>query len=183
MKKIFLFIALCFGLTIQAQDTRSLLLAAVKSSNAADTFLLRDSILQHFYSDWESDSILIAGLKSESYLTPADIDFMLQQARSNKKQTWTKDSIAGAVVLPSKGLPTSFNAKKAAKQWTKYFSKHKGGYYEVSKPVFSKDGKTAIVYVGFRCGSKCGNGGAALYRWENGQWKLEKNLFSWRAGS
>ncbi|MGL4596132.1 MAG: hypothetical protein ACRCYO_01310 [Bacteroidia bacterium] len=180
MKKTLFLFLLTLSLTATAQDRRTLLQAAVKLSTAPDTFLLRDSVLQHFYSDWESDSILIAGLKSESYITPADIDFMLQQARASKIQTWTKDSIAGSVVIASKGLPNSLKQKKAAKQWTKYFSKHKTGYYEVSKPIFSKDGKTAIVYVSFQCGVNCGNGGASVYRWKNDKWVLEKNLFSWR---
>ncbi len=181
MKRVFLLTLILLSLTATAQDRKSLLQAAMRNSNASDSlFLLRDSALAHLYYDAESDSMLLAGLKSETYLTPADIEYMRAQLKNYKPHTWTADSIPGARIIATSAVPSAaLKPKKSVKAWSKYFQTNRTGYYEVSAPVFSKDGKTAIVYVGFQCGASCGNGGATVYRFENGQWKPVKNLFSW----
>lgn len=180
MKRI-LTLLLLFTVSVSfAQNRSALLKAAVSHANAKDTFLLRDSTLAHIYYDSESDSMLIAGLKGQYGLTQADVEYMRNQLKNYKAHTWSSDSISGAVIVPSANVPApALSTKKAGKAWAAYFSKYKGGYYEVSTPVFSKDGTYAIVYTAFQCGAKCGNGGATLYHWENGAWKPVKNLFSW----
>jgi hypothetical protein len=181
MKKLLPLLLLLLSLGATAQTRSSLLKAALVNSNAGDsTFLLRDSVLAHIYYDAESDSMLLADLKTQPGITAGDIEYMRMQLKSYKPHTWTCDSIAGAVVLPSSATPPpSLSPKKAKKAWTTYFAAHKTGYFEVSEPVFSKDGTYAIVYVAMQCGAGCGNGGATLYHWEKGQWKPVKNLFAW----
>lgn len=180
MKKVFVLFALVFSITISAQNRQLLLKAAVVNANAKDTFLLRDSTLAHIYYDAESDSMLIAGLKGQFGMTQADVDYMRNQLKNYKPHTWSADSIKNAVIVPAAAIPgQALSTKKATKAWTSYFKTHPGGYYEVSTPVFSKDGMYAIVYTSFQCGANCGNGGATLYHWENGNWKPVKNLFAW----
>jgi hypothetical protein len=93
---------------------------------------------------------------------------------------WTSDSIPHSKIIPSSKTPSAtLSFKKSTKAWTDYFGLYKSGYYEVSEPIFTKDGNMAIVYVSFQCGAMCGNGGATLYKFEKGAWKPVKNLFSW----
>lgn len=170
-----------FAVLCQAQSRASLLKTAVLNANASDTFLLRDSVLCYFSGDPDSDSIFFGDMVRGKFITNDDVAFMKQQLAKNDHAVWTKDSIAGAVVLPSSALPSSaLSAKKATKAWKAYFEKHKSGFYEVGKPLFSRDGKTAIVYTAFQCGVKCGNGGATLFQYKNGNWVAVKNIYSWR---
>ncbi|HEU4718850.1 MAG TPA: hypothetical protein VFU15_13495 [Bacteroidia bacterium] len=179
MKKLFLFTLVLFSVAVNAQTRQSLLKSALVNSTAGDTFLLRDSVLAHIYYDAESDSMLLAGLKYDG-LSQADADYMRAQLMNYRPHTWTKDSITGAVIVPSSAVPSAaLEPKKSAKAWSKYFETHNKGYYEVSEPVFSRDGMYAVVYVAFECGANCGNGGATLYHFENGEWKPVSNLFSY----
>lgn len=183
MKKftfLFVFVALV-GLSSFAQSRASLLKTVVLNANASDTFLLRDSVLCYFSGDPDSDSIFFGDMVRGKFITNDDVAFMEQQLGKNNHSVWTKDSIAGAIVLQSSVLPSSaLSAKKATKAWKGYFEKHKNGFYEVGKPLFSRDGKTAIVYTAFQCGAKCGNGGATLFQWKNDKWIAAKNIYSWR---
>jgi hypothetical protein len=181
MKKLFVFAVLLISISVSAQSRQSLLAAALKNSNASDSsFLMRDSVLAHLYYDAESDSMILADLKSQRFITAEDVIYMRAQLNAYKPHCWTSDSIPHAQIVPSAKTPKSaLNLKKSTKAWTDYFGLYKSGYYEVSEPVFSKDGSMAIVYVSFQCGAMCGNGGATLYKFEKGNWKPVKNLFSW----
>ena len=181
MKKIFFFFAFVISVTSFSQDRKSLLAAALKNSNASDSsFIMRDSVLGHLYYDSESDSMLLADLKSQKYITQADVDYMRAQLNNYKPHLWTADSVQHATIIPTAKTPAmGLSVKKSVKAWSEYFEIYKSGYYEVSEPVFSKDGTMAIVYVSFQCGSNCGNGGATLYKYDKGMWKPVKNCFSW----
>lgn len=181
MKKFLLFVFALSSLTIFAQTRQSLLSAALKNSNANDSaFLLRDSVLAHIYYDAESDSMMLADLKKQKLITQEDVVYMTAQLKGYKPHTWTADSIPHAQIVPSSKTPAAgASVKKSTKAWTNYFGAYKSGYYDVSQPIFSKDGTMAIVYVSFQCGVRCGNGGATLYKFEKGAWKPVKNLFSW----
>ncbi len=181
MKHIFFFLFAFGTISVSAQTRESLLSAALKNSNASDTaFFMRDSVLAHFYYDAESDSMILADLKRQNYISQADVVFMTAQLNAYKPHTWTSDSIPHAQIVPSsKTPPAAASFKKSVKAWRAYFASYKSGYFDVSEPIFSKDGMMAIVYVSFQCGANCGNGGATLYKFEKGTWKPIKNLFSW----
>ncbi len=181
MKKLFIFALILISIGATAQSRQSLLSAALKNSNASDSsFLMRDSVLAHFYYDAESDSMELADLKFQKLISVADVGYMTAQLKTYKPHLWTKDSIPHAQIVPSgKTPPAALSFKKSVKAWTDYFGLYKSGYYEVSEPIFTKDGNMAIVYVGFQCGAMCGNGGATLYKFVKGEWKPVKNLFSW----
>ena len=181
MKKTFLLFALAISITAFSQDRKSLLSAALKNSNASDSsFVLRDSVVAHLYYDAESDSMLIADLKAQKIITATDADYMRAQLKNFKPHLWSADSISHSNIVSSSKTPAAgLSFKKSVKAWKDYFQLYKTGYYEVSEPVFSKDGNLAIVYVSFQCGSNCGNGGASVYKFEKGQWKPVKNCFSW----
>jgi hypothetical protein len=181
MKKFLFLIFTISTLAVSAQTRQSLLSAALKNSNASDTaFLLRDSVLAHIYYDAESDSMLLADLKKQKLISQEDVVYMTAQLHGYKAHTWTADSIPNAQIVPSSKTPRAgISFKKSVKIWTAYFETYKSGYFDVSEPIFSKDGTMAIVYVSFQCGANCGNGGATLYKFEKGAWKPVKNLFSW----
>ncbi len=181
MKKLLLFIFAISSFTVFAQTRQSLLAAALKHSNASDTsFLLRDSVLPHIYYDAESDSTMLAELKSQKWISQEDVIYMTAQLKGYNPHLWTADSIPNAKIVSSaKTPPAAISYKKSVKAWRSYFKYYKSGYFDVSQPVFSKDGTMAIVYVSFQCGARCGNGGATLYKFEKGAWKPVKNLFSW----
>ncbi|MDQ3112262.1 MAG: hypothetical protein M3R17_20445 [Bacteroidota bacterium] len=181
MKRLLFFLFAVTTITVSAQTRQSLLSAALKNSNASDTaFLMRDSVLAHIYYDAESDSMLLADLKKQKLITQEDVVYMSAQLKGYKPHTWTADSIPNAQIVPSsKTPPPAISFKKSVKIWSAYFKTYKSGYYDVSEPIFSKDGTMAIVYVSFQCGASCGNGGATLYKFEKGVWKPVKNLFSW----
>lgn len=181
MKNLLLFLFAIGSFTVSAQTRQSLLSAALKNSNASDSiFLMRDSVLAHIYYDAESDSMMLADLKRQKLITQEDVVYMTAQLHAYKPHIWTADSIPNAQIVPSaKTPPAAISFKKSVKAWSSYFGTYKSGYFEVSQPVFSKDGTLAIVYVSFQCGARCGNGGATLYKFEKGAWKPVKNLFSW----
>jgi hypothetical protein len=129
----------------------------------------------------EGDSLLIDGLKKEPYLTAADIAYMHQQCKENRSGIWTAETAGDVSLLPVTETPaTGLSPKKATKAWTKYFKTHTAGFYELSRPVYSKDGNTAVICVNFQCGVYCGNGGAYVFRLLNGEWKAVKNCYSWK---
>jgi hypothetical protein len=183
MKKFaFLFaVVLCISITSFAQSRSALMKTALQNATAPDTFLLRDSVLCYLSGDADGDSAFLNDLVREKFITPDDMIYMRGQLMKNEHTVWSTDSIGGAVVLQSATLPASaLSAKKAAKAWTAYFKLHKQGYYEVGKPLVSKDGMSAVVYTAFQCGANCGNGGATLFQWKNGKWVAVKNIYSWR---
>jgi len=182
MKKIVLAALLSvFSFAVFAQSRQQLLKTAILNANASDTFLLRDSVLCYFSGDVDSDSSFFNDMVRGKFITSDDVVYMKQQLGRNDHTVWTKDSIAGAVVQASSTLPSSaLSAKKAAKAWKAYFKLHSNGFFEVGKPLFSKDGNTAIVYTAFQCGANCGNGGATLFQYKNGKWISAKNIYSWR---
>ncbi|MSP68913.1 MAG: hypothetical protein EXR20_01430 [Bacteroidetes bacterium] len=181
MKKITLFIFIIVSVASSAQGRLSLVSAALKNSNANDSsFVLRDTVLQHFYYDIESDSLLLSDLKRSKLITAADVSYMTSQLVSYRPHCWQLDSIPHARLVSSLKLPSaSLSLKKSIKAWENYFLLNKSGFFELSEPVFSVDHKTAIVYVAFQCGANCGNGGAAVYKFEKEQWVPIKNLWSW----
>lgn len=183
MKKFSILIIVIAAFAVQgfSQSRASLMKTALLNATAPDTFLLRDSVMCYLSGDVDSDSSFLYDLVRGKYITMSDMSYMRQQLNVNERQLWTKDSIQGAVVLLSSTLPNSaLSAKKATKAWTTYFKTHKNGFYEVGKPLMSKDGMSAIVYTAFQCGAKCGNGGATLFQWKNGKWVAVKNVYSWR---
>jgi hypothetical protein len=182
MKKLtLLFVFAALSITGFSQSRASLLKTALLNANASDTFLLRDSVLCYLSGDYDTDSLFLWDLVKAKLINTDDETFMKQQLAKNNHSVWTKDSIAGAVVLSSATLPSSaLSAKKATKAWKGYFELHKNGFFEVGKPLLSKDGNTAIVYTAFQCGANCGNGGATLFQFKNGKWVSVKNIYSWR---
>ena len=180
MKRFLCLSFVLLSLSLFSQSRQSLLSAALKNSSPGDSsFLLRDSVLAHIYYDAESDSILLSGLKDVPGLTQADADYMRMQLQHYRAHCWTADSIPNTVIVPSSAVPAAaLSAKKSAKAWTKYYATYHYQYFEMSEPVFSKDGMYAIVYTAQQCGSNCGNGGATLFHFEKGQWRPVKNLFS-----
>lgn len=182
MKKLtLLFVFAALSVAGFSQSRALLLKTALLNANASDTFLLRDSVMCYFSGDPDSDSIFFGDMVRGNFITKDDVAFMKQQLAKNNHTVWTKDSIAGAVVLSSTTLPSSaLSAKKATKAWKGYFELHKNGFFEAGKPLLSKDGNTAIMYTAFQCGANCGNGGATLFQFKNGKWVSVKNIYSWR---
>ncbi len=183
MKKISILITIIAAFAIQgySQSRTTLLKTALQNATAPDTFLLRDSVMCYLSGDADGDSSFLNDLVRGNFITSGDMAYMRQQLNKNEHALWSKDSIAGAVVLASAILPNSaLSAKKAKKAWTAYFKKQNHGFFEVSKPLMSKDGMSAIVYTAFQCGAMCGNGGATLFQWKNGKWVAVKNVYSWR---
>ncbi|NUY81889.1 hypothetical protein HUK80_13375 [Flavobacterium sp. MAH-1] len=55
----------------------------------------------------------------------------------------------------------------------------KYGYYEMSIPLFSKDGKKAYVELGYYCGGLCGNGKSFQLEKVSGNWKIINEWETW----
>jgi hypothetical protein len=182
MKKFtIIFLLAILSVPAFAQSRSSLMKTALLNATAPDTFLLRDSVMCYFSGDPDSDSIFFGDMVRGSFITNDDVAYMKNQLAKNNHSVWTKDSIAGAVILASATLPSSaLSAKKATKAWKGYFALHKNGFFEAGKPLMSKDGNTAIIYTAFQCGANCGNGGATLFQFKNGKWVSVKNIYSWR---
>jgi hypothetical protein len=183
MKYHFAFVALfLLALMPPATHNVSLYNAAVQNAGATDKSYISPRIVPYLHDDYEGDSLLIEGLKNENYLTTTDIAYMHLQIKKNRAGMWQKDSMPNdAKLLPPGQAPaTGLSPKKATKAWTNYFKKYPVGFYELSQPVFSKDGNVAVICVNFQCGVYCGNGGAYVFRLLNGQWTAVKNCYSWK---
>ncbi|HET6991815.1 MAG TPA: hypothetical protein VFJ43_10845, partial [Bacteroidia bacterium] len=106
MKKLFIFAFILTSIGISAQNRQSLLSAALKNSNANDSaFYMRDSVLAHFYYDAESDSMILADLKSQKLITAADVAYMTAQLTGYKPHCWSADSIPHSQIIPSSKTP------------------------------------------------------------------------------
>ncbi len=181
MKTRLIVFFILIALSAVGQNRSLLLKTALLNATAPDTFMLRDSVLCYFSGDADSDSSFFNDMVRGKFITTDDVVYMKQQLNKNEHRVWTKDSIAGAVVLASTTLPSSaLSAKKATKAWKAYFKLHNQGYFEAGKPLMSRDGNTAIMYTAFQCGANCGNGGATLFQIKNGKWISVKNVYSWR---
>jgi hypothetical protein len=177
-----IFTFLILGLIPGDTSNTSLYSAAVQNAGATDKSYISSRMVPFLHDDYEGDSLLIEGLKNESYLSAADIAYMHQQIKKNRAGMWQKDSLGNeAKILPPGQAPSAgLSPKKATKAWTNYFKKYPVGFYELSQPVFSKDGTVAAICVNFQCGVYCGNGGAYVFRFLNGQWTAVKNCYSWK---
>ncbi|MFN8712247.1 MAG: hypothetical protein ACK5Z2_05285 [Bacteroidota bacterium] len=161
--------------------TTPLYKAAIQNAGANEKSLVNPRIVPFLHDDYEGDSLLIDGLKNEKYLSAEDITYMHMQLKNNRAGIWTEDSLGDLKLLPAGEAPAvGLSPKKSTKAWTNYFKKHDVGFYEISRPVLSKDGMTAVLCVNFQCGVYCGNGGAYVFRLQDGVWKAVKNLYSWK---
>lgn len=176
----FAFVALLL-LIRPASTNTSLYKAAVLNAGANEKSIVSTRIVPFLHDDYEGDSLLIDGLKNEKYLTADDIAFMHKQIKGNRSGNWTADSLGDLKLLAAKEAPSAgLSPKKSTKAWTNYFKKYAVGFYELSRPIFSKDGNTAVICVNFQCGVYCGNGGAYVFRLQDGEWKAVKNCYSWK---
>lgn len=59
--------------------------------------------------------------------------------------------------------------------WHSFYTKYpnSGGLITVTRPGFSADGATALMYIGRACGGRCGAFGYAVLRKEHGRWILK----------
>lgn len=181
MKKLTILLLLLAGVSrLHAQQTETMdfVRAAIALENdTMKTYYLRDSAAAHFYPDWESDSMLLEGLVKE--IGKAEVAHLLKQRRELKNSTWKAQSPNGAMILDESYLKKTFKGKNKTKNWETFYSTHKAPYYEVSQPLFTSDKKYAVVYIALQCGVNCGHGGASLYVFEDGKWKIVRNIFSW----
>jgi hypothetical protein len=182
MKNYFSFFAfLLLALMPSSASHIPLYKAAVLNAGANEKSLVNPRIVPFLHDDYEGDSLLIDGLKNEKYLSAEDITYMHMQLKNNRTGIWTADSLGDLKLLPAGEAPAAgLSPKKSTKAWTNYFKKHDVGFYEISRPVLSKDGMTAVLCVNFQCGVYCGNGGACVFRLQEGVWKAVKNLYSWK---
>jgi hypothetical protein len=51
--------------------------------------------------------------------------------------------------------------------------------YFLSKPIFDKKFKVAVVSIGMNCGPLCGHGGYYIYRLKNGVWESDNGFAFW----
>ncbi len=69
--------------------------------------------------------------------------------------------------------------------WDSFFKEREGakGIIRVSQVGFNADKTQALVYVGYQCGDKCGQGNFVLLVKEKGQWKVNKMALTWTSSA
>ncbi len=90
-------------------------------------------------------------------------------------------AVIGRGELPLAGRPGAIEppvGTAAMQEWTRAWSewmqRHPGavGFYRVSGVGYSRDGRTALVYVVQTCGLRCGTSWLVSARWEGNAWRV-----------
>ena len=65
--------------------------------------------------------------------------------------------------------------------WQEFYHRYPDskGFLQVSKPVFSDDRQTALIYVTHSCGGLCGTGWVMLLSREGGTWRIADKQMLW----
>jgi hypothetical protein len=71
------------------------------------------------------------------------------------------------------------NLRQEWEDFKKAYPAASGYYYETSRPGFSTDGKQALIFVSFYCGSLCADGSWYFLELTDGKWKLTLRKGVW----
>ncbi len=104
-------------------------------------------------------------------LEKATFDDLLAENSSTSVLTSSVKSKKRIVFLSDEEQREFFKEGGSESFFKKYNSSQ--GIMTFSKVGYSRDRKQAVLYYGNWCGRKCGGGGLALFRFSNGEWKLE----------
>jgi hypothetical protein len=65
--------------------------------------------------------------------------------------------------------------------WRSFYSRYpnSGGYFTLTRPGFSADGRHAYLITGFHCGGLCGEGHDVILLKENGRWRVADARMTW----
>lgn len=63
--------------------------------------------------------------------------------------------------------------------WDKVYAEYGGGYGTFTKPLFSKDYKTAVIAYGLHCGGLCGFGATYILRKGENGWQVVDVFNNW----
>ena len=120
--------------------------------------------------------------KSRSY-TEAVKDFCAKNDPSSKPGTICHPTVKHILISRSemKLLFDKERKKEEKDGWSLFYEKypHSPGIITLSLPGFSRDGKTAVIYMGNQSHWLAGHGGIYVYQNKNGEWKQETELPEW----
>ena len=120
-------------------------------------------------------------IDKDSLLTEADRTYMLKQLNDSLKKNWVEADLTGIRIASEQGIDsceadTSFKKGKTAiyRKYGVY------GIHHISKPVFSLDGRIALIDVEYyNCGGLCGDGRISVYIKIHGHWQLLEEIGLW----
>jgi hypothetical protein len=117
--------------------------------------------------------------ESDTILTNTDIEFMLSQLDKAKNIIWNSKFIGGATFIRNGNIDSIFKNLKKDGGWKLFHKTYGNDFYKMSIPYFSKDKKTAFIYIEYYCGYLCGEGGFKIFRRQNNKWELIDFGISW----
>ncbi|MEQ1644279.1 MAG: hypothetical protein ABL959_12600 [Pyrinomonadaceae bacterium] len=145
-------------------------------------FVIKNSANADFMGEVSPEAV-----KSHQGLLPETI------ADYNKKNFSDKSSVSFEIegkfptqekyfLLSQEELKSQFDYKKsnATDTWKSFKEKYgTDGYHTVSRVGFSNDGKQALAFVSFTCGSLCADGTYYFLIHQDGRWKIESKNTVW----
>lgn len=147
----------CTSIERENEEAEKFLAFYIKSVLKKDTInLLEDS------HDKSANDCLIKSIDSIKKIIPL-----------NKQDTQFKwANIPNAKILKETDLPNRYTIS-----WSDFIKKHHTGFYQISKPIFSKDFNYVILLQGYTCYERCGTGWIEIYEKTAKGWKqIEKRL-------
>ncbi|MEE1945649.1 hypothetical protein VRU48_11075 [Pedobacter sp. KR3-3] len=117
------------------------------------------------------------GLKEDSLLTKAELDYVIQQSTQPPIKKWTTDLIPNTKLISADTISQIFNDRK--KGWDYFYKKIGRSVSSYSAPIFLRNNTYCLFYNSNGCGWLCGTGRLSLYKKEGKQWKIVKTYCNW----
>ncbi len=122
------------------------------------------SLLENSHDEFGNNCLTksIDSIKKKIPLIKQDIHFK-----------WPK--IPNAKILKDTDLPNRYTIS-----WKDFKKKHPRGFYQISKPIFSKKFDFAVLLQSYTCEERCGTSWIEIYKKDvKGNWKQTKKRICW----
>jgi len=159
--------------------------AAVRDDGA----VLR-AVLENFCVGKTSQFSVISDAPANTYGVPKEWPLSHDYERQLQHQpvsspAWQAGQIcAKARIVPKREIDATFaNDRRVPPGWEKFFETFKGahGYHAYSRPIYSSDGKHAVIFSDWRCDQGCGMGMVTELEWTGGHWRVIRYAGTWIA--
>ena len=152
-----------------------------KAGAFIDSLQPKDSVKDFFLSSSNGFPDVLedtAKIFHDSAFNKFNVLFLRKQLLDNRVREWmATDGVWGATIV-SQGEILEYSRKGSA-GWEKFHKKYGKGFFVYSYPVFSVNGKKAVLAKSYHTNGKGNYGHIYLYENVKGKWKIAKTYSSW----
>jgi hypothetical protein len=114
----------------------------------------------------------------DSILVAEDSIAIEQQTAQIRNLNWDTSLINNAVFIGKADIKRAFK-ESTRDAWKSFYDKYGGGYYQMSIPLFTKDGAYCIINFWQTCGVLIGEGQIFILKREASRWVLYRKIGTW----